>query len=247
MWLRPVSLHGVPHGEKFIETVKTLDHLFHIIEDYTRGEEDTKHINEIQTEFNQAAAHAEAPPAEVVVLGTSPRQNPSPITWKKIMKQQRKASDDGREGLSLAKELYSKTGERARPRSEEAKKKKEKYYLYHDKSSHTIDQCCNMQQLGQAQSAPPNSWGGEEDIKPTEGNRPMHVKVMVEGQRRLIQVITNCSHRRGKKRHHRVVNHIASNLKTKAAILKNCDHLQPWRCEGYPFSLSRPSHYIRKN
>lgn len=124
MWLRPVSLHGVPHGEKFIETVKTLDHLFHIIEDYTRGEEDTKHINEIQTEFNQAAAHAEAPPAEVVVLGTSPRQNPSPITWKKIMKQQRKASDDGREGLSLAKELYSKTGERARPRSEEAKKKK---------------------------------------------------------------------------------------------------------------------------
>lgn len=128
-----------------------------------------------------------------------------------------------------------------------SKKKKEKYYLYHDKSSHTIDQCCNMQQLGQAQSAPPNSWGGEEDIKPTEGNRPMHGKVMVEGQRRLIQVITNCSHRRGKKRHHRVVNHIASNLKTKAAILKNCDHLQPWRCEGYPFSLSRPSHYIRKN
>lgn len=129
MWLRPVSLHGVPHREKFIETVKTLDHLFHIIEDYTRGEEDIKHINEIQTEFNQAAAHAESPPAEVVVLGTSPRQNPSPITWKKIMKQQRKASDDGREGLSLAKELYSKTGERARPRSEEAKKKRKVLFV----------------------------------------------------------------------------------------------------------------------
>lgn len=62
---------------------QTLDHLFRIIDGYSKGEEDTKGRMKIQAEFDKAAAQADAVPLEA---NTPPptRQGPTSMTWKKF-------------------------------------------------------------------------------------------------------------------------------------------------------------------
>jgi hypothetical protein len=153
---------------------KTLQHLFRIIDGYARGEEDTKRRQEIQAEYDKAAAAAVAAvqtntPAQVQAQAVSsapvqvhpaplanqvlhPRPNQAPMTWKKFRTERAdKAVMAVEEVEALRKEFDSQQA--GRQQQAFCKKvKKDLYCAFHRRSSHTTEQCRNIRQQGNVQA-----------------------------------------------------------------------------------------------
>ena len=140
---------------------RTIEHLFHIIDGYARGEEDTKRRQEIQAEYDKAAAaktaavaHAQAQavgPAPVLVCPPPPanqgqpqRPNQASMTWKKFRTDRAgKAVMAVEEVQALRKEFDAQqAGSHQQPFRK--KIKKDLYCAFHGHSSHTTEQCRNI-------------------------------------------------------------------------------------------------------
>jgi hypothetical protein len=147
---------------------RTFEHLFRIIDGYARGEEDTKRRQEIQAEYDKAAAAttatmhastqaqvqaqvvsptpAQAHPVPFANQVPHPRPNQAPMTWEKFRTERAgKVVMAVEEVQALRKEFDThQAGGQQQPFRK--KIKKDLYCAFHGCSSHTTEQCRNIRQ-----------------------------------------------------------------------------------------------------
>jgi hypothetical protein len=149
---------------------QTLEHLLRIIDGYARGEEDSMRRQAIQAEYDKAsiaAAQAQAQ-AQVVELpplavrqpqpaneGQPPRQGQAPMTWRKFRTDHAgKAVMAVEEVQALRKEFDAQQASN-HLQPVHKKVRKDLYYAFHGRSSHTTEQCRKIWQRGNAQDPRP--------------------------------------------------------------------------------------------
>ena len=141
---------------------RTLEHLFRIIDGYARDEEDTKRRQEIQAEYDKAAATAAAPvqtntqaqavssapvqvhPAPLANQALHPRPNKAPMTWKKFRTERAGKSVMAVEEVQALRKEFDTQQVGGQEQHFRKKVKKDLYCAFHGRSSHTTEQCRNI-------------------------------------------------------------------------------------------------------
>nr|CAE02216.2 OSJNBb0002N06.6 [Oryza sativa Japonica Group]CAH66592.1 OSIGBa0092G14.3 [Oryza sativa] len=182
-----------------------LEHLLRIIDGFVRGEEDSKRRQAIQVQYDKAsvaAAQAQAqvqvvepPPLSVrqsqpAIQGQPPRQGQAPMTWRKFRTDRAgKTVMAVEEVQALRKEFDA---QQASNHQQPARKKvrKDLYYAYHGRSSHTTEQCRNIRQRGNAQDPRPQQETTVEAPREVVQEQTPPAEQRQDAQRRIIQVIT---------------------------------------------------------
>jgi hypothetical protein len=209
---------------------QTLEHLLRIIDGYARGEKDSKQRQAIQAEYDKAsvtAAQAQiqaqvAEPAPLAVSqpqpvhqGQPPRQGQAPMTWRKFKTDRAgKAMIAVEEVQALHKEFDA---QQASSHEQPVRKKvrKDFYCAFHERSSHTTEQCRNIRQRGNAQDPRPQQGAAAEAPREAVQEQAPPAEQRQDVQRGVMQVIIradppNQLSKRQKKMQLRMVHNITS-------------------------------------